>query len=82
MKRAFPQVISPFQNSFLPSRIISNNVIVAFESPHSLHKMTSGVKGFMALKLDMSEAYDRVEWVFLDYVMRKLGFCKKWVKLE
>ena len=35
----------------------------------------------MAIKLDMSKANDRVEWGFVEGMMRKLGFAKRWIKL-
>lgn len=33
----------------------------------------------MALKLDMSKAYDHVKWAFLKTVMRKIGFDERWI---
>jgi hypothetical protein len=35
--------------------------------------------GFMGIKLDISKAYDRVEWTFLESAMRRLGFDGKLV---
>ncbi|XP_031120626.1 uncharacterized protein LOC116023757 [Ipomoea triloba] len=43
---------------------------------------TTGVPGgFGALKVDMSKAYDRVEWNFMGRVMLELGFSERWVAL-
>ncbi|XP_048598085.1 uncharacterized protein LOC125578967 [Brassica napus] len=34
----------------------------------------------MAIKTDMSKAYDRVEWNFLEVLMEKMGFDHIWIK--
>lgn len=40
-----------------------------------------GKKGFLSLKLDMSKAYDRIEWGNLRNVFLCLGFYSKWTEL-
>ena len=35
----------------------------------------------MAIKLDMSKDYDRVEWVYLEAMITMMGFHEKWISL-
>ena len=46
-----------------------------------MKNMERGSKECMALKLDMSKAYDGVEWVFLEKIMLKMGFHPQWVSM-
>ena len=59
-------------------RLIIDNVLVAFETMHHISQKKNGKLGEMALKLDMSRAYDRVEWCWLEKIKHKLGFDDKW----
>ena len=54
---------------------------MAFETLHSLQNYKSGTHGFMAIKLNMSKAYNRVDWNFLEELMRKMGFNERWINL-
>ena len=79
LKKILPNIISEQQSAFTKNRLISNNILVAFETLHSMNVHKSSKSGYMAVKLDMSKAYDRVEWIFLEKVMRKLGFKERWI---
>ncbi|KAH7526808.1 hypothetical protein JRO89_XSUnG0053100 [Xanthoceras sorbifolium] len=79
LKLVLDDVISPSQSAFVPGRLILDNIVVAYECLHHLRNSRSGSKGHIALKLDMSKAYDRVEWGFLQKIMKRLGFSLGWI---
>ena len=74
-------MIDESQSAFVPGRLITDNVLAAFETMHCIDQRRKGKEALMALKLDMSKAYDRVEWGFLEAMMRRLGFHDRWVSL-
>lgn len=73
-------VIDDNQSAFVPGRLITDNILIGFECMHWLRNSKSK-DGYAALKLDMSKAYDWVEWRFIEAIMAKLGFSQKWRSL-
>ena len=74
-------IILETQNAFIANRLITNNILIAFKSLHHMKTNCIGKNGFMVLKLDMSKAYDKVEWAFLEKILLKMGFEESWVAL-
>ena len=62
-------------------KLITDNVLVAFETMHHISQKKKGKVGEVSLKLDMSKAYDRVEWIWLEKIMEKMGFNVTWRSL-
>ena len=81
LKKFLIQTIPNSQSAFLSRRLISDNILVAFETLHYLKRKSTGKLGYMALKLDMSKAYDRVEWEFLEKIMHHLGLDEKMIQI-
>ena len=58
------QLISPSQSAFVLGRWIAENQVLVKELMHSFN--TRKVKeGFIAVKVDLQKAYDRINWSFL-----------------
>ena len=61
LKIILPDIISDSQSAFQAYKAIFDNILVAYESLHHMKNKKAGRSSFMAMKLDMSKAYDRVE---------------------
>lgn len=70
LRAILPEIISENQSAFVPGRSITDNVLVAFELLHYMKQKKGGTDGEVALKLDVSKAYDRVKWDFLKHQMK------------
>ncbi|XP_048615609.1 uncharacterized protein LOC125588345 [Brassica napus] len=78
LKPVLSSIISENQSAFIPGRIISDNVLITHEVLQFLKTSKAVKKCTMAVKTDMSKAYDRVEWKFIEQVLRRLGFHEIW----
>eukprot|EP00253_Pinus_taeda_P015345 PITA_15345 len=70
IKKLLPSLISENQGGFVPKRHITDNVILIQEAIHS--SINRKEKG-MIIKLDMANAFDRVNHQFLKAVLEKFG---------
>jgi hypothetical protein len=81
LKSILSEIISEEQFAFVSGRIIFDNIISAYECLHFMRTNCTKHNGYCALKLDMSKAYDRIEWTFLSAIMERLGFSRRWIDL-
>ncbi|KAG7547813.1 Ribonuclease H domain [Arabidopsis suecica] len=70
-------LISEAQSAFIPGRLITDNVVITHELLHSLR--TKKIKTpYMALKLDIAKAFDKVEWGYIEAILKRFGFAEQW----
>ncbi|KAL9671942.1 hypothetical protein QQ045_009516 [Rhodiola kirilowii] len=81
LQQILPEIISTAQSAFIKGRLITDNYLIAHEAAHFIKNKRYGRKGYGSLKLDMSKAYDRVEWRFLKLILLRFGFKENWVNM-
>ena len=79
LKVVLPVIISQNQSTFILERLITDNILAAYEMLHTMNSRMRGKEGYVAIKLDMSMTYDRVEWGFLEEVIKRLEFAHQWI---
>ena len=79
LKVVLPKCISNNQSAFVPGCSILDNAMAAIEVIHFMQTKTRGNDRYVALKLDISKAYDRMDRDYLREVMFKMGFNSKWI---
>ena len=79
LKPCMDTLITPFQNAFISGRSITDNIIIAHEVFEFLKKKSGRKTSFGALKIDMSKAYDRVDWSFLKAPLISMNFSSNWL---
>lgn len=80
MKLILSKCIFVEQSAFVENISILDNLLVAIEILHHMKCKVSGTVGEAALKIDISRAYDRVDWEFLKQLMLRTGFDSQWVQ--
>ncbi|KAK2640627.1 hypothetical protein Ddye_028422 [Dipteronia dyeriana] len=80
LRSLLPNLISPNQVAFVPGRQIKDNIVVAQEVLHKFKSM-KGKKGYIAWKIDLAKAYDKLQLSFIRNVIMEVGFDGKFVDL-
>lgn len=79
MKLLMARIISEHQRALVVGRLIQDNIMIAHEAFHYLKNKRKGKRVEIAVKIDMNKAYDRLEWGFVEEVMRRMGFGERWI---
>lgn len=79
LKSCLQNIVSLYQSVFIKGKLLTNNAWIAYEINHYLHRRTQGKSGVVGIKLDISKAYNRLEWSFVEKMLRKFNFHPVWI---
>lgn len=76
LRKLIGVVVDSNQGAFVKGRQIMDGILIASECVDGLKKAE---KLGLVCKIDLEKDYDRVDWVFLRWVLLKKGFGEKWI---
>lgn len=71
LKGVIDKLVSQEQCSFIANRSSCDNIIIAQEAIHTM-RQKGRRKGYVAVKVDMEKAYDRLDWNFIRDTLEQL----------
>ena len=77
LKKVMPLIIDERQSAFIGGRHLLHSVIIANEVVEEAQRSQ---KPCLVFKVDYEKAYDSVSREFLIYMLRRMGFCSKWIQ--
>ncbi|GAU26599.1 hypothetical protein TSUD_267140 [Trifolium subterraneum] len=69
-----------YATSLHPPKYVLPYLLNYMEMKENAVRKTQGRRGELALKIDISKVYDKVDWSFLRGVMTKMGFPDVWIR--
>ncbi|KAL5772200.1 hypothetical protein ACOSQ2_012124 [Xanthoceras sorbifolium] len=80
LRNVMADLVGPNQVAFVPGRQIQDNIVVAQETLHKFH-VSKSKKGFVAWKIELAKAYDKIQWDFIEMVLLEVGLSKHFIEL-
>lgn len=77
LKKILPKCITLNQSAFISERLLMENVLLATEIVKDYHK--EDISPRCAMQIDISKAFDSVQWSFLMNVLKALGLPSRFV---
>nr|KYP71396.1 Retrovirus-related Pol polyprotein LINE-1 [Cajanus cajan] len=80
LRSIMKDLVGPNQCSFVLDRHSSDNIIITQEVVHSMRNK-KGKVGWMAIKIDLEKAYDRLKWCFVKDTLQDIGLPASFINL-
>ena len=77
LKSVLPKCITLNQSAFIKERLLMENVLLATELVKDYHKEDISTR--CAMQIDISKAFDSVQWSFLLNTLEAMGLPKKFI---